>query len=324
MPHLQRILTANRDLTKRVHSDAPKAARHAIVVSPRVDMKKLVMRTFAIVVVLCASSANAGLGDWFYGESWQFMEAVGGVAIDAPVRNPQGNVYLPVRCDVAGIQTITKKPTTINSALTVKSIDKKIEKEKIYISIHTGLASKDESSACSGVDLGDVPAGAYEVFYRGSDREKYSLGSVTVPLATLNYSPYPDVAVVLKWNKVTRHESWEGKTTFIHISYSIDLKSDDDFTFEVEKVKATINGIASSGAYYDTIVSVAPLPRELTKGKSSFDVYVVFPGTIDVSRDIDFKILEFGLSRGMNKKLLAPIDRTLELPKHPFQLQHAN
>jgi len=279
-------------------------------------MKIWRMLAFATIVVLCGERANAGLGDWFYGESWKFMEAVGGVAIESPVRNPQGKVYLPVRCNVAGIQTITKKPTTMNSALAVKSIGKKIDEKKIYISIHTGLVSKNELCACSGVDLGDIPAGDYEVFYRGSDHEKYPLGSITVPLASLNYAPYPDVAVFFKLNKVTHHESWQGKSTFIHIDYSIDLQSDDSFSFEVEKVKATINGESSSGAYYDTVASVAPFPRELTKGKSSLEIYVVFPGTIEVTRDIDFKILEFGLSRGVNKKLLAPIDRTFELPQH--------
>jgi hypothetical protein len=282
------------------------------------------MCAFAVIVVLSAGSANAGLGDWFYGESWQFMEAVGGVAIESPVRNPQGKVYLPVLCNVAGIQTITKKTTTMNSALTIQSIDKKIDEKTIYISIHTGLASKNESSACSGVDLGDIPAGEYEVFYRGSDREKYPLGSVTVPLVPLNYAPYPDVAVVLKWNKVTHHENRQGKFTFIHISCSIDLRSDDALSFEVEKIKATINGVASSGAYYDTVASVAPFPRELTKGKTSLDIYVVFPGTIDVTRGNNLKILEFGLSRDVNKKSLFPIDRTFELPDHPYQLQHAN
>ena len=288
-------------------------------------MKIWIMLAFVAVVVLCGGSANAGLGDWFYGESWQFMEAVGGVAIESPARNPlDKKVYLPVLCDISGIQTITKKPTTMNSALTVNSIDKKIDGRNIYISIHTGLVSNNESAACSGVDLGDIPAGDYEVFYRGSDRAKYPLGSVTVPLVTLNYKPYPDVEVVLKLNKVTRHESWQGKSTFVHISYSIDLQSDVTFSFEVEKVKATMSGVSSSGAYYDTVASVAPFPRELTKGKSSLDIYVVFPAMLEVTKDFNFKILEFGLSRGVNKKLLIPIDRTFELPKHPYQLQHTN
>jgi hypothetical protein len=143
-------------------------------------MKNRILLALVAAIFLCGGSASAGLGDWFYGESWKFMESVGGVAIGQPSRNPQG-VYLPVRCDVSGLTEITKKPTTINSALSVKSIKTKIEEQKIYISVKTGLVSKNETCVCSGVDLGDIPAGNYEVVYYGSDREKHSLGSVIVP-----------------------------------------------------------------------------------------------------------------------------------------------
>lgn len=144
-------------------------------------MKNRIVLVLVATVLLGGGSAIAGLGDWFYGESWKFMEAVGGVTIGAPSRNPQGSVYLPVRCDVSGLTEITKKPTTINSALSVKSIDKKIEYEKIIISVKTGLVSKNETSICTVADLGDIPAGNYEVFYQGSDREMHPLGSVIVP-----------------------------------------------------------------------------------------------------------------------------------------------
>jgi len=144
-------------------------------------MKKRIQLALVATVLLCGWSANAGLGDWLYGESWQFMEAVGGIAIGSPTRNPQGSVYLPVRCDVSGLTTITTKPTAMNSALSVKSIKKKINGQKIVISVKTGLASKGETCTCPDVDLGNIPAGNYEVLYCGSDKKEQLLGSVTVP-----------------------------------------------------------------------------------------------------------------------------------------------
>jgi hypothetical protein len=143
-------------------------------------MKNRILIALVTAILVCGGSANAGLGYWYYGESWKFMESVGGVAIGSPSRNQQGNVYLPVRCDVSGLTEITKKPTAINSALTVNSIKKKVKEQKIYISVKTGLTSKNDSCMCSGVDLGDIPAGKYDVFYYGSDREEHSLGSFTV------------------------------------------------------------------------------------------------------------------------------------------------
>jgi len=147
----------------------------------RKSMKKRIQLALVVAVLLRGWSANAGLIDWFYGESWKFMESVGGIAIGTPSRDPQGHVFLPVRCDVSGLTAISKKPTTLNSALSVKSLKKKVEEQKIYISVKTGVISKGETCKCSGVDLGNIPAGNYEVLYYGSDREKYPLGTVTVP-----------------------------------------------------------------------------------------------------------------------------------------------
>jgi len=145
-------------------------------------MKKRIQLALVATILLSGLSANAGLGDWLYGESWQFMEAAGGVAIGSPTRNPQGSVYLPVRCDVSGLTTITKKPTAMNSALSIKSIKGKIDEQKIYISVKTGVISQGETCTCSGVDLGNIPAGNYEVVYYGSDKGEQPLGAVTVPL----------------------------------------------------------------------------------------------------------------------------------------------
>lgn len=136
----------------------------------------------AVTLVFIANGfACAGISDWIYGQSWEFMESVGGVRVDEPIRKSDGTAYLPVRCDVSGLTTITKKPTMINSALIVTGIDKKIEEKQIMISVTTGLASKNSTCTCSGVDLGNIPSGDYQVYYYGSDREKHFLGKVTVP-----------------------------------------------------------------------------------------------------------------------------------------------
>lgn len=136
-----------------------------------------------VVFILSIESgfANAGASDWFYGRSWEFIESVGGIAINTPSRVRNCAVFLPVTCDVSGLKSVTKKPTSMNSSLVVTDIDKKIEGNEILLSVKTGLASKLKTSACSGVELGDIPAGDYQVFYLGPDRQKHSLGKVIVP-----------------------------------------------------------------------------------------------------------------------------------------------
>lgn len=134
----------------------------------------------AAFVFITGSCACAGVSDWIYGRSWEFMASVGGVAVDEPIRNPDGSVTLPVKCDVSGLTTITKKPTMINSALVVTGIDKDVEERQILISVHTGLASKNTTSVCSAVGLGNIPPGEYQVYYYGSDRKKHPIGKVAV------------------------------------------------------------------------------------------------------------------------------------------------
>jgi len=109
------------------------------------------------------------------------MDAVGGIAVDTPTRDQQGAAILPVRCNVSGLETVTKKPTQLNSALVVKNIEARVVETTIYLSVFTGIASKGATCRCSSVDLGDIPAGSYDVVYYGSDREKHALGSIDVP-----------------------------------------------------------------------------------------------------------------------------------------------
>lgn len=49
-------------------------------------------------------------------ESWSFVQSVGGIAVETPTLLTWGWV-LPVRADVSGLQAVTTKPTTLNSAL---------------------------------------------------------------------------------------------------------------------------------------------------------------------------------------------------------------
>jgi hypothetical protein len=109
------------------------------------------------------------------------MESVGGIAIGDAQRTSKGTVFLPVKCDISGLTNVTKKPHLVNSALVVDTISAKVLEREILISVNTGLAKSKLKSTCDGVDLGDVPAGRYDVFYFGSDREKHLIGTAIVP-----------------------------------------------------------------------------------------------------------------------------------------------
>ena len=135
----------------------------------------------ALMVILASGPATAALPEIFYGQPWKFMKTVGGVAIGAPSRSPRGSVYLPVICDVSGLTTITERPTAINPALVVTGIDTRIDGRQVLITVGTGLPSETTNSTCPVIDLGDIPAGDYQVFYYNSDQDRHLLGEVAVP-----------------------------------------------------------------------------------------------------------------------------------------------
>ncbi len=137
---------------------------------------------FTLLSILCiADSAHASFLDWVYGRSWEFMESVGGISIGTPYRTSKGTVYLPINCDVSGVTEITRKPTLMNSAIVVDAVTAKVRKNEILISVDTGLVKEKSKCTCDGVDLGNVPAGQYEVLYCGSDRQKHRIGTALVP-----------------------------------------------------------------------------------------------------------------------------------------------
>jgi len=79
------------------------------------------------------------------------MQSVGGLRIDAPVVEADGSTYLPLLCDVSGLQTITVKPTAMNSSQVVRQIVVQRRKEKIQLQVVTGIADNQRTSVVRGV-----------------------------------------------------------------------------------------------------------------------------------------------------------------------------
>src|SRR5436190_3590397 len=112
---------------------------------------------------------------------WAFVASVGGIAVESPVRTAKG-LILPIRADVSGLQTISVKPTTLNSIMACSRTRAEIEGNDIYVTIATSLLREGGSSRCPDAKLGALAAGENNVFY-GSDRtDAVRLGEVRVAL----------------------------------------------------------------------------------------------------------------------------------------------
>ena len=112
-------------------------------------------------------------------ESWGFVQSIGGMIVEAPVHSKDGWV-LPVRANVSGLETITQKPTTMNSALICKYTEARIEENSIYLTLVTGITHKGASPRCPPAELGNIVSGKYRVFYRGPGESPFSLREVEI------------------------------------------------------------------------------------------------------------------------------------------------
>ena len=112
--------------------------------------------------------------------NWDFIQSVGGIDIGKPFY--ENNIwFLPVKCDVSGLQQITIKPTLLNSALACAEVEAKIENRNIYLTVKTALVDKKENSPiCGDALLGEISGGEYEVFYKGTDGQVGNIGKIKI------------------------------------------------------------------------------------------------------------------------------------------------
>jgi hypothetical protein len=141
----------------------------------KTNLKLLLLVAVTLLVAITGCDAT-GLRDW------QFVQSIGGLALGAPWRDGRGHVLLPVRCDVSGTQTITVRPTAMNSALVCEPPYARVHSRTVFLTICTTTAASRKADArCPAADLGAPPAGLYSVVYLGPDGSHHPLGSVQIP-----------------------------------------------------------------------------------------------------------------------------------------------
>ena len=132
-------------------------------------------KVFLAAICLTALAAQAEP------QGWGFTQAVGGISIGTPAQN-EGQWLLPISSNVSGLEQVTTKPTTINSALGCSLTHAVIESNKIYLTIVTALTKKSATAKCPDAKLGALKPGKYSVFYRGPNEALHFLGEVAIGL----------------------------------------------------------------------------------------------------------------------------------------------
>jgi hypothetical protein len=133
----------------------------------------------AHVVLASAIWLLVSLPAWAGAENWKFVQSVGGMALGKPVLDRPGWI-LPVRIDVSGLDTVSVKPTVMNSALVCERVAVAIEQRNIYLTVVSGLARAGASPRCPPAELGRIDGGQYSVFYRSPGEAPVPLGDLSI------------------------------------------------------------------------------------------------------------------------------------------------
>lgn len=135
-----------------------------------------------IIIAVLPTLTAAGLSKLVTSKhaDWNFIQSVGGIMVEDPIRNDK-TIWLPIICNVSGLERITIKPTTVNSALVAGKVEYKIEKDNILIHFETSLIdgqSKDVRT--KGITIENIKPGVYRVEYLNPDNSRHFIRDIKV------------------------------------------------------------------------------------------------------------------------------------------------
>ena len=128
-----------------------------------------------IVLALLVTGCNYGVG-----MSWSEIEEVGGLSLGHARRFEDGSLRIPVRCNVAGLDSITVKPRMMNSGLGVAKVEAVVENGLVLITVFAGPGAPAQ---CTDVMVYHT-TGTLRAAYRSPDRSQHDLGAVVVSSAS--------------------------------------------------------------------------------------------------------------------------------------------
>ncbi|GEM_PF-833046 len=127
---------------------------------------------FLLMVSIPPNTTSSGIPDSFTTKyaDWSFIQDVGGIEVSEPEYITGKGWYLPVRCDVSGLQSVTTKPRLVNSGLASKEVKASVKDNRIQIWVICCVASDNSpDSTARGVFVRGIREGFYQVEYLNND-----------------------------------------------------------------------------------------------------------------------------------------------------------
>jgi hypothetical protein len=130
------------------------------------------MKYFSIVIILFVFLINGCM----YNESlnWNQVQDVGGLRID-DIQMTDNQYFIPIYCNVSGIEKVSVDPKTMNSGIVFKEYKYLINDTKILLNILVTIPSneyKNAASTNSGIYIkkSSIKPGKYKVYYMNNDK----------------------------------------------------------------------------------------------------------------------------------------------------------
>jgi hypothetical protein len=121
--------------------------------------------------------AVAGCDHVGYGIKWNLVQQLGGIRIDSAVVTGDGDVRVFLKCNIAGVESVTAKPTLTNSTNGVSSVQTFVRDTSVAFTL---LSSLGFPGQCPPVDIRVGSRRTLHAYYQDSDGTKHPLGVVEV------------------------------------------------------------------------------------------------------------------------------------------------
>lgn len=113
-------------------------------------------------------------------KDWDFIQKVGGIKTEQPYITEDG-YYLPLKCNVSGTDSVTIKPTMVNSSMSCLKIKSIVNGNAIHLKVIAGipLISKSDCN-CKSVQIGELKPGKYHVYYGDKSSFEHPIGGFEI------------------------------------------------------------------------------------------------------------------------------------------------
>jgi hypothetical protein len=109
-------------------------------------------------------------------KDWDFIQKVGGIKTEQPYITEDG-YYLPLKCNVSGTDSVTRKPTMVNSSMSCLKIKSTVNGNAIHLKVIAGIPLIGKSDCnCKSVQIGELKPGKYNVYYGDESSFEHPIG----------------------------------------------------------------------------------------------------------------------------------------------------